>query len=244
MNLGPNPVNTTYQYLLNQSGTNITLGNNGSVNWNGANVVTRTGNQTIAGAKTFTSNIAAISFGNEASDNYFGHGATSSNSFGNNSQLNYFGYDASLNYFGGNATNYFGDTASTNYFGGNTTNSFGDNGDINSFGDDAADNSFGSFADNNDFGSNSTVLNIFGVDAISNKFGNSLDISYNEFGVGAVRNIFGGGSFYSPIALFLQEFSGPSSQSGQFGELRVNGSGLYVCTGTTGGWGRTFLQSF
>jgi hypothetical protein len=26
--------------------------------------------------------------------------------------------------------------------------------------------------------------------------------------------------------------------------LRVSGSGLYVCTGTAGGWRRTFLQSF
>lgn len=57
MNLGTNLVSSTYQYLLNQSGSSITLGDNSSVNWGANNLVTTTGNQSIGGVKTFTSNL-------------------------------------------------------------------------------------------------------------------------------------------------------------------------------------------
>jgi hypothetical protein len=235
MNLGPNPVNTTFRYLLNQSGTNITLGDNTSVNWNGANVVARTGAQTISGIKTFASNIAAVSFGNEAFNNQFGYNCSSSNIFGSDTPNNNFGDRAS--------ENYFGPEASANYFGGDTTNSFGNNADINSFGVAATDNTFGNSALANMFGQ-SAETNIFGDSATSsNSFGNG-SIGTNYFGDGAASNIFGGGIFNSGIKLLLPQFSGASSQAGQFGELRISGSGLYVCTGESGGWRRTFLQSF
>jgi hypothetical protein len=198
MNLGPNPVNTTFRYLLNQSGTNITLGDNTAVNWNGANVVARTGAQTISGVKTFANNIAAVSFG---------FGATN-NSFGDTAMQNYFGNSAVSNDFGSNASTL---------------------------------NQFGAFSEENSFGSNSQN-NGFGDGATDNYFGNSAVNNY--FGDGVNNNTFGGGLFNSGIRLLLPQFNGLSSQAGQFGELRVSGSGLYVCTGTTGGWRRTFLLSF
>jgi hypothetical protein len=198
MNLGPNPVNTTFQYLLNQSGTNITLGNNAAVNWDGANVVTRTGAQTISGIKTFASNIAAASFGNGASNNSFG-------------------VIASTNDFGGFATNYFGNSSLNN-----------------EFGQDAQQNTFGVNCLTNAFGDQNE-----GGDTINN-FGSRAQNFFGDQGF----NTFGGGSFNSGIKVLLPQFSGASSQAGQFGELRVSGSGLYVCTGTAGGWRRTFLQSF
>lgn len=210
MNLGPAAVNLTYRYLLNQSGTNITLGDNTAVNWNGANVVARTGDQTISGIKTFTSNILALSFGNLAASNSFGDSAILSNSFGANTPINSFGEFAS------------------------TSNSFGDYAEDNTFGDGATNsNSFGFLANENFFGSNAAVGNNFGDAATTNYFG------YN-----CSDNHFGGGVFESGIRVLLPEFDGDSSQAGQFGELRISGSGLYVCTGTTGGWRRIFLQSF
>lgn len=57
MNLGSNTVSSTYQYILNQDGANITLGNGNEVNWDGAKVMMTTGNQTIAGIKNFTSDV-------------------------------------------------------------------------------------------------------------------------------------------------------------------------------------------
>jgi hypothetical protein len=206
MNLSPTPVNTTFRYLLNQSGTNITLGDNTAVNWNSANVVTRTGTQTISGSKTFVNNILSAGFGNTAVSNTFGDEATQ-NSFGA------YGVE---NRFGQNATeNYFGDFSSSNYFG-----------------DDSNENYFGELASANYFGL-SANLNYFGEEASS-----------NNFGVGAISNIFGIGSFTGQVNLILPTFTGLSSQGGKLGELRISGSGLYVCTGATGGWRRTFLQSF
>jgi hypothetical protein len=54
MNLGPNAVNNTFRFLLNQSGTSITLGDNTPVNWEASNIVTTTGlvyNYTMASAE-------------------------------------------------------------------------------------------------------------------------------------------------------------------------------------------------
>lgn len=51
--------------------------------------------------------------------------------------------------------------------------------------------------------------------------------------------------FASGVYLRLPQFTGSSNQNGNFGELKVSGSGLYVCTGTNGsGWGRIFLSTF
>jgi hypothetical protein len=71
MNLGPTLVSSTYQYLLNQSGSSITLGDNSSVNWGGNNLVATTGNQSIGGIKTFTSNISIPSQINFTSNGSF-----------------------------------------------------------------------------------------------------------------------------------------------------------------------------
>jgi hypothetical protein len=65
MDLGLFNVSDTYQYVLNQSGTNtITLGNGSAVNWNAGGVVALTGNQTISGTKTFNSSIVGNLIGN------------------------------------------------------------------------------------------------------------------------------------------------------------------------------------
>jgi pyruvate dehydrogenase E1 component alpha subunit len=80
--------------------------------------------------------------------------------------------------------------------------------------------------------------------AFADKYFETGGVTLTYFGDGAASNIFGGGIFNSGIKLLLPQFSGASSQAGQFGELRISGSGLYICTGTTGGWRRTFLQSF
>jgi hypothetical protein len=54
MNLGPERISGSYQYVLNQNGASpITLGNNSSVNWNAGGVVALTGIQYIVGAKNF-----------------------------------------------------------------------------------------------------------------------------------------------------------------------------------------------
>jgi len=54
MNLSLKTVDSTYQFILNQSGTNaITLGNGSAVNWNAGGVVALTGSQGISGVKTF-----------------------------------------------------------------------------------------------------------------------------------------------------------------------------------------------
>ena len=65
MDLGLFNVSDTYQYVLNQSGTNaITLGNGAAVNWNAGGVVALTGNQTISEIKTFSSPIVGSIIGN------------------------------------------------------------------------------------------------------------------------------------------------------------------------------------
>jgi len=57
MNLGPNVVKNSYQYVLNQSGANpITLGDGSAVNWNADGVVVTTGNLIISGY-TFKDNV-------------------------------------------------------------------------------------------------------------------------------------------------------------------------------------------
>jgi hypothetical protein len=55
MNLTSSKVSGTYQYLLNQVGSSLTLGNGNEVDWDGAKVMMTTGNQTINGTKTFSS---------------------------------------------------------------------------------------------------------------------------------------------------------------------------------------------
>jgi hypothetical protein len=232
MNLGPNPVNTTFRYLLNQSGTNITLGDNTAVNWNNANVVTTTGTQTIGGVKTFSRNVNALSFGSGATNafgddalsNSFGYGPSVNNSFGQTSNTNNFGGSAGYNVFGDDAT---------------ISNSFGSVSLLNFFGFDANTNSFGDSADP----FSPVTSNSFGSGVLFNTFGDNV-LGSNYFGVNTVNNIFGQGSFTGEVNLILPQFNGLSSQAGKFGELRVSGSGLYVCTGATGGWRRTFLQSF
>jgi hypothetical protein len=68
MDLGPNKISGTYQFVLNQSGaTPITLGNNSAVNWNAGGVVATTGDQTISGVKTFDSTIIGSINGNAES---------------------------------------------------------------------------------------------------------------------------------------------------------------------------------
>jgi hypothetical protein len=103
MDLGPQIVKDSYQYLLVQSGANpIKLGNNGSVNWAAGGVVASTGNQTISGAKTFA------------------NGATVSGGFSVvGGGTNYFGSGISTNYFGsGAATNIIGSQFSANLLSG------------------------------------------------------------------------------------------------------------------------------
>lgn len=67
MDLGPNIVRNSYQYLLVQSGANaIKLGNNGTVNWVAGGVVDSASTQTIGGSKTFSSLIGGSINGNAA----------------------------------------------------------------------------------------------------------------------------------------------------------------------------------
>jgi len=67
MDLGPQIVKNSYQYLLVQSGANpIRLGANGSVNWSAGGVVDNSSTQTIAGTKTFSSTIVGSINGNAA----------------------------------------------------------------------------------------------------------------------------------------------------------------------------------
>lgn len=169
MNLGPNTVASTYQYVLNQSGSSITLGSGQAVNWIGAGVVVATGGtQTISGSKSFVGN-------------FYVTGSGSYNEIGTYS-----------------IQNHFGDIATQNLFGSQASSNF--------FGYDASYNSFGSAAGTNEFYGTVSVLN-----------------------TGKIR---------------LANFTGASSQDGLRGELRVSGSGLYVCTGASAGWGRVFLSSF
>ena len=185
MNLGPNTIASTYQYILNQSGNSITLGNGNSVNWAANGIIVSTGTQNISGNKTFKNNL------NVDGNCILGGSSSSSNEIGCGAASNLFGVDASSNQFG-NAPSQGGDL--TNYFG-------------------------------------SSAQNIFGQNALNNYFG---QYAYNQYGSGL---------FDGPIRLFLPQFSGSSSQAGQFGELKISGSGLYVCTGSNL-WGRFFISSF
>jgi hypothetical protein len=56
MNLGTAKLSESYQFLLNQSGQVLTLGDGSNPNWIGTSVVSATGVQTISGVKTFQSN--------------------------------------------------------------------------------------------------------------------------------------------------------------------------------------------
>ena len=76
MNLGPQKISDTYQLVLNQSGSSVTLGNGSNPNWIGTTVASTTGTQTISGIKTFNDNTIfngnittpSISINNTASD--------------------------------------------------------------------------------------------------------------------------------------------------------------------------------
>lgn len=57
MNLASELISSSYQHLLNQQGGLITLGNGNAVNWNGSNVMTLTGSQTVNGLKIFTDDL-------------------------------------------------------------------------------------------------------------------------------------------------------------------------------------------
>jgi hypothetical protein len=56
MNLGPQRISDTYQFVLNASGGSVTLGNGNNPNWIGTTVASTTGTQTISGVKTFDNN--------------------------------------------------------------------------------------------------------------------------------------------------------------------------------------------
>jgi hypothetical protein len=216
MNLGPNAVNDTFRFLLNQSGSSITLGDNSPVNWDAGNVVAKTGTQAIGGDKTFSSLNFIVSGG------YFG-GASDIISIGKVLGSNAFGASALNNTFGASASNNaFGASASTNTFGNLCiTNSFGGP-NVNTYGGSAVNNSFGALAINNNFGLSATA---------------------NNFGSGS-NNTFGSGLFSGPVRLRLPSFSGASNQAGQLGEIRTSGSGIYICTGSASGWGRFFVSTF
>ena len=53
MNLGPTKISGTYVYVLNQSGSDITLGNGSQVNWDAAKIMMTSGNQNVGGIKAF-----------------------------------------------------------------------------------------------------------------------------------------------------------------------------------------------
>lgn len=232
MNLGPEIVSDSYKYLLVQSGNNpITLGANANVNWNAGGVVATTGAQTISGVKTFASNINAASFGS---------GASNSNAFGLSATLNSFGVGATDNYFGGPFNNYFAYGAVNNTFGQASTENY--------FGDSSNYNSFGFEVEQNEFGYNATA-NSFGISAEANSFGNFATV--NDFGFGATNNNFGNDNLntYLGTCLFtstgrmrLANFTGAANQTGLRGEARVSGTYLYICTGSTSGWGRIQLS--
>lgn len=73
MNLGPQKISNTYQYVINKSGSSFTLGDNGVINWADAEVVVTSGTvaQTIGGLKTFTSNLTIPSTLNFTSQGSF-----------------------------------------------------------------------------------------------------------------------------------------------------------------------------
>ena len=228
MNLGPQIIKNSYPYLLVQSGNNpIKLGNNTDVNWIAGGVVASTGNQTISGVKTFTSDISAISFGSGAIANSFGASASSYNEFGRSAASNLFGNSATANAFGpGVPDNNFGGSA--------TLNAFGFDADINKFGEESRDNSFGFLSQINYFGENAVIGNYFGENAKENYFGSATG-----------QNLYAGVSIFDSTGrMRLANFTGASSQTGLRGEARVSGTYLYVCTGSTSQWGRVQLTTF
>jgi hypothetical protein len=79
MNLGPQKISDTYQLVLNQSGSSVTLGNGNNPNWIGTTVASTTGNQTISGTKTFTSTIIGSVNGSSSSSTTSSLSTTSSN---------------------------------------------------------------------------------------------------------------------------------------------------------------------
>lgn len=273
MNLGPNTVASTYQYILNQSGKSITLGSGQSVDWNGAGVIAATGDQTISGTKTFAYGINAgingSGFNNFTVDSDFvyiyGIGPLGLFRFLSSEEgviadqysnpiIDVFGRSiiCTKKNISGDVTGLFPvinldnqasllDPQSQNpilkwgdgilqssgvscYLGDNAFNAFGNAGIENYFGDGGENNSFGPNAFNNRFGENSQ----------NNQFGSLTGV--NEF--------YGTLSILNTGKMRLANFTGASSQSGLRGELRVSGSGLYVCTGANSGWGRVFLSSF
>lgn len=243
MNLGPNTIASTYQYVLNQSGNSITLGNGGAVSWASNGLLLNTGNQLISGIKTFADDSYMRKNLTVSGDCLLGNSALSVNSFGSDASLNNFGENASTNNFGAYAFNYIGYSSPMNYFGqGAVDNDFGRDSTTNNFGLGSATNNFGLNATDNNFGGAPETLlgtvNSFGTYA-QNSFGTS---GSNIFGLDA-SNEYGSGLFAGPIRLFLPRFSGSSSQAGQTGELKVSGSGLYICTGANA-WGRVFISSF
>jgi hypothetical protein len=177
-----------------------------------------------------------IKLGNNADVNWIAGGVVASTGNQTISGVKTFASDVSAISFGsGRAENYIAPNSSYNRFGDNAVdNSFGDSAtNQNRFGDSASSNSFGASAGYNSFGISAINQNSFGDGASS-----------NSFGLGTANNIFGSGSFTGQVNLILPTFNGLSSQAGKLGELRISGSGLYVCTGATGGWGRVQLITF
>jgi hypothetical protein len=79
MNLGPQKISDTYQFVLNASGGSVTLGNGNNPNWIGTTVASATGNQTISGTKTFASTIIGSINGSSSSSTTSSLSTTSSN---------------------------------------------------------------------------------------------------------------------------------------------------------------------
>lgn len=327
MNLGPKNIASTYQFVLNQSGSSITLGNGDAVNWGSNGIVMTSGNQTISGSKTFitrpTVNGSGVLLTDETGNFYpktnpsgyvrgvenvvygtgnqtiegvktftsrptvNGSGVLLTGETGNfYPRSNPSGYISSVSnvvattgdqtisgekqfaqnaYFQqyltvsgdcilgcqSNAVSSFGTSALVNFFGTEAANNdFGGVSTINNFGSGAGNNNFGSNSTENYFG-NESVDNYFGRQSSNNFFGDGLgaenwfglDGSTNHFGISSSNNFYGEGSFEGPVRLYLEQFSGSKNQAGQIGELKVSGSGLYICTGIDS-WGRVFISSF
>jgi len=114
-------------------------------------------------------------------------------------------------------------------------------------------NRFGNTSETNEFGSFASGQNSFGFSSLINYFGESAILG-NYFGENATQNYFGsatGQNLYAGVSIFdstgrmrLANFTGASSQIGLRGEARVSGTYLYICTGSTGQWGRVQLTGF
>jgi hypothetical protein len=235
MDLTSLKVSDSYQFLLVKSGDGtITLGNGDAVNWTDADVVDLSTNQDIVGAKNF-SEITAY-FLNGIQQSYLnGNYDNGTNNFGYQSIAAHFGQESQYNTFGNEAygSNEFGSYAVANLFGEYSYNFFGRASSSNIFGESSSNNGFGLYSINNQFGISSEI-NSFGLDSQLNYFG-SL-IGQNE--------CLGTFIFSQTGRMRLANFTGSSSQSGLRGEARVSGTYLYICTGTTGSWGRIQLSNF